>query len=221
MTAPNNHRRIEIMIEKPTLEKLIVAYLESLGYRCQPFNSDGVTGKRVVIVVGRTFSRTLALMNENFQQSNRIVNVFISKSWNTYELSFFHSLKHVWYLSLDWAHKDFDLGLENAFKGIHYYPQEVLDATHYDANSLREGQTVVLSRREKEILHMLSQDLSVNEIASALNISRSTLNTHRVRLADKLGLNKVRDLTRYAYLEYLRSGFNHTTGDDDPPTPEN
>ncbi len=57
---------------------------------------------------------------------------------------------------------------------------------------------VSLSPREKEILRLLAEGYSNNEIAKKLVISPSTVHTHRSNLMTKLGLSSRRELIQYA-----------------------
>lgn len=54
-----------------------------------------------------------------------------------------------------------------------------------------------LSERELQILRLLVQGRSVNEIAEALVISNKTVSTHKSRLMQKLKLNNNAELVRY------------------------
>jgi two-component system response regulator NreC len=56
----------------------------------------------------------------------------------------------------------------------------------------------LLSRREKEILRLLSEGCSTKEIAEKLVISPSTVHSHQNNLMNKLGLNNRRELIQYA-----------------------
>jgi DNA-binding NarL/FixJ family response regulator len=55
-----------------------------------------------------------------------------------------------------------------------------------------------LSEREQQVLKLLAQGLSVNDIAEQLSISSKTVSTHKVRLMEKMGLTSNADLIRYA-----------------------
>jgi two-component system, NarL family, response regulator NreC len=57
---------------------------------------------------------------------------------------------------------------------------------------------VSLSPRETEILRLLAEGYSNNEIAQKLVISPSTVHTHRSNLMVKLGLNNRHELIQYA-----------------------
>lgn len=51
-----------------------------------------------------------------------------------------------------------------------------------------------LSIREKEILQLFHSRKGVSEIAALLNLSTSTVNTHRVRIFKKMGVDNMYDL---------------------------
>lgn len=56
----------------------------------------------------------------------------------------------------------------------------------------------LLSDRELEVFHMLVAGNGVSEIAGKLCISHKTVSTHKTRLMEKMNLNSIADLVRYA-----------------------
>ncbi len=60
------------------------------------------------------------------------------------------------------------------------------------------GSYTTLSEREREVLLLLAEGLSNQEIAERLSISQSTLQTHRAHVLEKLGLRTTADLIKYA-----------------------
>ena len=56
----------------------------------------------------------------------------------------------------------------------------------------------LLSAREQEVLKLLAQGYTNQEVGTHLCLSVKTIETHRARAADKLGLRSRADLTRYA-----------------------
>ena len=69
-----------------------------------------------------------------------------------------------------------------------------------------------LSEREKEVLSLVAWGHSNKEAADQLNVSVKTVETYRVRIAEKLGLRSRAQLVKYA----LRQGW---LNDADPPGP--
>ena len=63
----------------------------------------------------------------------------------------------------------------------------------------------VLTTRERDVLQRLAEGKSVKEIAHDLNISVKTVETFRHRIEDKLNLNSIAELTKYAIREGLTS----------------
>lgn len=55
-----------------------------------------------------------------------------------------------------------------------------------------------LSRREREVLRLLAQGYSNQQIATRINVSVKTVETHRTRLSEKLGLKGRAELYRFA-----------------------
>jgi len=55
-----------------------------------------------------------------------------------------------------------------------------------------------LSDRELDVFRLLVAGMGVNEIAAKLCISHKTVSTHKTRLMEKMNLNNIADLVRYA-----------------------
>lgn len=62
-----------------------------------------------------------------------------------------------------------------------------------------------LTARQREILHLISEGMSTKEIAVELCISDKTVETHRARLMNRLGIRKASSLVRYAIREGIVS----------------
>jgi DNA-binding NarL/FixJ family response regulator len=59
----------------------------------------------------------------------------------------------------------------------------------------------VLTAREREVLQLLAEGNSTQEMASLLNISGKTVETHRRQIMTKLDLHSIAELTKYAIRE--------------------
>jgi len=58
-----------------------------------------------------------------------------------------------------------------------------------------------LTHREREVLQLLAEGSSTANIAVELHLSVKTIETHRKRIMDKLGLRSIAELTKYAIRE--------------------
>ncbi|NIM50547.1 MAG: DNA-binding response regulator, partial [Gemmatimonadales bacterium] len=52
--------------------------------------------------------------------------------------------------------------------------------------------------REREVLHLIGQGYTNQEMASLLSLSVNTIQTHRSRIMDKLNLHSRAELMKYA-----------------------
>jgi DNA-binding NarL/FixJ family response regulator len=56
-----------------------------------------------------------------------------------------------------------------------------------------------LSDREKEIVMLVCQELTIKEIGQKLSISENTVRNHRVNIMEKVGVSNMVGLVKYAY----------------------
>ena len=63
----------------------------------------------------------------------------------------------------------------------------------------------VLSQREREVLQLLAEGKTTKQVAKRLHISPKTVEGHRLRIMDKLNIDNIAQLTKYAIQEGLTS----------------
>ena len=63
----------------------------------------------------------------------------------------------------------------------------------------------ILTAREREVLQLIAEGKNMKEIASLLNLSVKTVETHRQQIMNRLNTHTVADLTKYAIREGLTS----------------
>ena len=62
-----------------------------------------------------------------------------------------------------------------------------------------------LTKREREVLQLLTEGGTTKTIAALLYVSSKTIETHRKNIMDKLNIRSVSELTKYAIREGLTS----------------
>jgi len=67
------------------------------------------------------------------------------------------------------------------------------------------SETSVLTPREREIIQLLAEGKSAREIASALNLSVKTVDTHRYQIMKKLKVKSIAELVKFAIREGITS----------------
>ncbi len=107
------------------------------------------------------------------------------------------------YLLKDSAVQDLVAAIQSVMAGREYYsPPVQRELTEMLRGGGRRAAEPITGR-EREVLKMVAEGLSTKEIASRLDISSRTVETHRANLMRKLGLRSVARLTQYA----IRAGL--------------
>jgi DNA-binding NarL/FixJ family response regulator len=83
--------------------------------------------------------------------------------------------------------------------------QLVLEGYLHPASESDQPSRSVLTPREREVIQLLAEGKTTKEVATTLNLSVKTAETHRTNLMRKLDLHSVVDLTLYA----VRNGIVH------------
>ncbi len=97
--------------------------------------------------------------------------------------------------------------IEKVAKGDKYIGDELLHSMVKSVlkNDKTEASTPRISKREKEILQLISEENTTAQIAKELFLSVATVETHRKNLLRKLGLKNTAGLMRYAFENSLVS----------------
>ena len=104
------------------------------------------------------------------------------------------------YLLKNAPHNELVRAVNAVTEGQSYYSQEVLDVMTQSITSNGEDDLsdVVLSNREKEVLHYVAKEYTNQEIADKINVSLRTVETHKRNLVKKLRVKNVVGLVRFA-----------------------
>lgn len=94
--------------------------------------------------------------------------------------------------------EEFVEALETIMSGSEYLKGDVL-GNYIAANKMPEPKTVHLTKRELQVLKLLSEDHTSGEIAIKLNIAVSTVDTYRRNLIEKTGVRSSLGLIKYAF----------------------
>ena len=95
--------------------------------------------------------------------------------------------------------------LNTVMKGQTYLSPGVMDVVVRDyVNKLAGTDSLAYTRltdRERQVLQLLAEGKSTKEIASGLGVSVKTVETHRINIRDKLGIDSLAGLTKFAIRE--------------------
>ena len=90
--------------------------------------------------------------------------------------------------------------IQTVYEGGTYYAKEVSEIIFRDLKGEKASRAPFpkLSRREKQILHMIIDEMTTAEIAEQLHISFGTVETHRRNIMNKLGARNTAGMVRIA-----------------------
>lgn len=113
------------------------------------------------------------------------------------------------YLVKHCAYEELATAIRTVIKGKPYLSSQIIGTVmeDYAGDFKSEKKSVfsVLTSREREILQLVAEGQTSEDIATHLFISRKTVSSHRRQIMKKLNLNNVAELTRYAISEGLVS----------------
>lgn len=91
--------------------------------------------------------------------------------------------------------------IQSVLAGTPYYSNEValklIDAKNSD--KVVNAEETLLTKRESEVLKMIAREMTNDEIAKSLYISKRTVDTHRQNILKKLHVKNTAGLTKAAY----------------------
>jgi DNA-binding NarL/FixJ family response regulator len=113
------------------------------------------------------------------------------------------------YLLKDSAFEELGAAIATVLKNKTYLSPQITDTVvkDYVGENAPSGSvaSTALSVREREVLQLIAEGKATREIAATLYVSVKTVETHRKQIMDKLGLNSIAELTKYAIREGLTS----------------
>ena len=85
--------------------------------------------------------------------------------------------------------------------GKHYISKTLRERLPYGLTFSKENNALIalLSKRELEVIKLLSKGKSSKEIAETMGISPKTVSTYKLRIKEKFSLSSVSQLLRLAY----------------------
>jgi two-component system, NarL family, response regulator NreC len=107
------------------------------------------------------------------------------------------------YLLKDSAEDDVVKAIRSVSHGTPYFSPEIAKTLLEDHMRFLQQRNLqdsyeVLTEREKEVLQLLAEGKSNKEVATILNVSVYTIDTHRLHLMQKLNLHNTAEIVLYA-----------------------
>ncbi|WP_108866407.1 response regulator [Aquimarina aquimarini] len=90
------------------------------------------------------------------------------------------------------------LAIETILKGENYFSESIKQAYTESIFNQKKENVIKLTKREKEILKLIAQEYTTQEIADQLFLSKYTIEGYRTSLISKLKVKNVVGLAKYA-----------------------
>ncbi len=110
------------------------------------------------------------------------------------------------YLLKNTTLKELQEAIETVYRGEQYLQAEIKEALIRDSiggTSLGSQFRPKLTRREKEVLQLIVDELTTQEIADRLFLSPKTVESHRLNLLQKLGVRNTAGIVKAAFTQGL------------------
>ena len=103
------------------------------------------------------------------------------------------------YISKTAEMKEIEDAIASVMNGLEYFGRDISKVIYevYASKRKREQEEARFTAREMEIIRLCCDGLLVKEIASRLDISPSTVKTHKANIFLKLGINNSVELAKY------------------------
>ena len=111
------------------------------------------------------------------------------------------------YLLKECALEELITAVKSVMEGKTYLSPSITDVVveNYVRHSADDESTAfsILSQREREVLQLIAEGKTTKQVARCLHISPKTVEGHRLRIMDKLKIDNIAQLTKYAIQEGL------------------
>lgn len=104
------------------------------------------------------------------------------------------------YLSKEVGSAELAEAIRNVTIGERVYSRTIINSLEGKQQEAESEPPISLTKREEEIVALVAKGLTSQDIAKKLFISPRTVETHRARIMDKLGVNNAAGLIRFALL---------------------
>ncbi|HBG25521.1 MAG: DNA-binding response regulator [Planctomycetes bacterium GWF2_41_51] len=113
------------------------------------------------------------------------------------------------YLPKNCEYDELSTAIRTVMSGKTYLSPAITDVLvdNFVRTSPEENNSVfyTLTKRERQVLQLMAEGKTTKQIGQSLHISPKTVEAHRLRVMEKLNINNVAQLTKYAIQEGLTS----------------
>ncbi len=102
--------------------------------------------------------------------------------------------------------EEFMLAIKTILNGEKYFSKEIKDIYTENKFSKKRASEIKLTKREVDVITLIAQEYTSNEIADKLFLSKHTIESYRKKIISKLNVRNLAGLTKYAMkMGYIKS----------------
>lgn len=102
------------------------------------------------------------------------------------------------YISKNTSKQELLTAIKTILNGDNYFAANIKELLMEEMLSAKKEEEIKLTTREKEVLKLIAQEYTTQEIADKLFLSKHTIESYRKNLISKLSVRNLAGLTRYA-----------------------
>ncbi|WP_274474104.1 response regulator [Mangrovimonas aestuarii] len=188
---------IVIADDHPLMLRGMMDFLTSKGYNIIGSAEDGKTAYNLIVKLKPDIAlldirmpfRTGLEVAEECQKnklSTKIILITFDKEDNLYDKAL--EVGVFGYILKDFAVEEIESCITSALNNKPYFSEEIAEYLNHNNRSLKELE--VLTKTEKKVVSLISENLNSQQIADQLLISKRTVEKHRSNIVNKLNLEK-------------------------------
>ncbi|WP_010520320.1 response regulator transcription factor [Aquimarina agarivorans] len=110
------------------------------------------------------------------------------------------------YISKNASKQELLLAIESVLKGGNYFSKEIKDAYLQNRLLNKKNEKINLTKREIEVITLIAEEHTTNEIAEILFLSKHTVESYRKNIIRKLEVRNLAGLTKFALkMKYIKN----------------
>ncbi len=132
------------------------------------------------------------------QHSNRIKTLMVSMHNNPDTIDTLISDNVDGYIPKNAEKEELFRAIQTILEGNKYFSREIMDSYMQNKFSKKKDESIKLTQREIEVITLIAQEFTTQEIADKLSLSKHTIESYRKNLIAKLNVRNLAGLTKYA-----------------------
>lgn len=177
-----------------------IIYTANHGGQVQKYISINTEEKIDLVITDVTMPEVDGIMlNKWIKEGSRDIKTLVVSMHNTPEIIDELIENNVdGYLQKNAQKEEFLKAIETILKGEKYFSKDIKDIYLQNKFEKNKDKEIKLTKREIEVISLIAEEFTTQEIADKLFLSKHTIESYRKNLITKLNVRNLAGLTKYA-----------------------